>query len=70
MAPFITAVYIRNKALRYYKIYNAYRTAINLIGTGYRAAIAGRTHQDIVLAWIMGLGYLVLGDLQTCLEEA
>ena len=58
------------ETLQYYKIYNAYRTAINLIGTGYRAAIAGRTHQDIVLAWIMGLGYLVLGDLQTCLEEA
>ena len=54
----------------YYRIYNAYRVAVNLIASAYRVACAGKTHQDVLLGWIMGMGYAVLADLQQLLEEA
>lgn len=55
--------------LQYYRIYNAYRVAVNLIASAYRVASGEKTHQDLLLVWIMGMGYRVLADLHALLEE-
>ena len=60
---------INRAVFDYYRIFNAYRVAVNLIASAFRVASAGKTHQDVLLGWIMGLGYAVLADLQQLLEE-
>ena len=57
------------KAILYHQMLQAYRAGAALIGTGYRAPRNGKTHQDLVLNWIMGLGYVALDFLRTTLEE-
>jgi aminoglycoside phosphotransferase (APT) family kinase protein len=71
-----TAIYERESGLKinwdavfYYKVFNSYRAVITLLATGYRSARLGKTHQDIVLCWIMGLGYAILGELEVMLRE-
>ena len=60
---------VSQKSLRYYKIFNAYRVVVNLIASAYRVAAGAKTHHDIVITWIMGLGYSTLNDLHQLLEE-
>ncbi|MGC4092019.1 MAG: phosphotransferase family protein [Polyangiaceae bacterium] len=48
------------ETIEYYHIYHAYRAAVIVLATGYRASINGKTHQDLLLNWIMGLGYVNL----------
>jgi len=60
---------VSQKAITYYRVYSAWRSAINCIGTGFRAAHNSKTHQDIVLSWIMALGYALLEDLRIILEK-
>ncbi|MBL6749513.1 MAG: phosphotransferase family protein [Nevskia sp.] len=54
---------------RYYRAFHAYRGAIIMIATGYRAARGAKTHQDLLLAWAMGLGYVLLDELREVLEQ-
>ncbi|MCK9285916.1 MAG: phosphotransferase family protein [Rhodocyclaceae bacterium] len=60
---------IDQKVLTYYKIKNAYQLATLAIGTTYRVSRGGKTHQDILVAWIMGSAYPILEDLRKQLEE-
>ncbi len=55
--------------LRYYKIKNAFQIATIALATPYRVAGGGKSHQDILVAWIMGAGYPILNDLRLLLEE-
>lgn len=57
------------KILTYYKIKNAYQLAALAIGTTYRVSRGGKTHQDILVAWIIGTGYPALNDLRLLLED-
>jgi hypothetical protein len=47
----------------------AYRATVIVIASSYRPARNGKTHQDLLLAWIMGLGYTILDFLRNKLEE-
>lgn len=62
-------VVVNPKTLHWYKVYNNYSLAIILIGSGYRVARNAKTHQDVLLAWLMGLGYVVLDELCDQLEQ-
>lgn len=55
--------------LHWYKIYNNYSLAILLVGSGYRVAKNAKTHQDVLLAWLSGLSYMVLDQLRDQLEK-
>ncbi|MCK9284647.1 MAG: phosphotransferase family protein [Rhodocyclaceae bacterium] len=57
------------KRLTYYKIKMAYQLATIAVATPYRVTSGGKTHQDILVAWIMGAAYPILNDLRMLLEE-
>jgi aminoglycoside phosphotransferase (APT) family kinase protein len=60
---------IDRERLRYYKIKNAFQIATIALATPYRVAGGGKSHQDILVAWIMGAAYPILSDLRVLLEE-
>jgi aminoglycoside phosphotransferase (APT) family kinase protein len=64
-----TGFTINPKTVRYYDIFHQYRSAVIVIASGYRPACNGKTHQDLLLTWIMGFGYLNLEMLRQMLEE-
>jgi aminoglycoside phosphotransferase (APT) family kinase protein len=57
------------KKLRFYEILNTYKAAGIVLATGYRIAKNGKTHQDVLVAWLLGIGYKVMDELRTTLEE-
>lgn len=48
---------IDRKLLEYYHLFHAYRAAVIVLACGYRPTRNGKTHQDLLLNWIMALGY-------------
>lgn len=60
---------INRKTIAYYHIFHMYRSAVITLASGYRPAVNGKTHQDILLSWISGFGYINLEMLRKMLEE-
>jgi len=60
---------INQKTLKFYDIFNTYKSANICLGTGGRVARGGKTHQDVLVAWLSGVSYMVMNDLRTELEE-
>lgn len=56
--------------MKYYDVMNAWKAAIIVMGTGYRVANGSKSHQDVVVAWLSAIGYLLLGSLKQKLTEA
>ena len=52
------------KAMTFYEVFNTYKAIIVVLATGYRVARNGKTHQDILVAWLSGVGYLLLNELR------
>ncbi|TVT48697.1 MAG: phosphotransferase family protein [Denitromonas halophila] len=61
---------INPKTVHWYKVFNAYSIATLTLGTGYRIARNGKTHQDILVAWLIGIGGMIVDEMRTLLEEA
>jgi aminoglycoside phosphotransferase (APT) family kinase protein len=57
------------RTLHWYKVFNNYGLAILLIGTAYRIARNAKTHQDVLVAWVIGLGYRVLDQMRAQIEQ-
>ena len=57
------------KLIQFYRILNAFKSVAIVLGTGFRAAHGGKTHQDVLLAWLLGIGYPLLEELREVLEE-
>lgn len=55
--------------LRYYRVLNAYQLVASTLGTAYRVARLGRSHQDVLLTWIEGVVYQLADDLKTHILE-
>ena len=66
----VSGLPLNRKTLAYYQIFHSFRSVVIVIGSGYRPTRNGKTHQDLLLNWIMGQGYIVLGFLRDKLEEA
>ncbi|WP_338016742.1 phosphotransferase [Oleomonas cavernae] len=60
---------IDRKSLHWHKIYNSFSLAVLLLGTGYRVARNGKTHQDVLVAWLIGIGYMIMDDMRAQLEK-
>lgn len=60
---------INPKTMKFYEILNTHKIAVNCLGTGTRVALNGKTHQDILVAWLSGISYLVMDQLRKQLEE-
>ncbi len=53
-----------------YRVYNAYSIAVLTLGTGYRIARNGKTHQDVLAAWRMGIGSMLVDEMRILIDEA
>ncbi|MES2492985.1 MAG: phosphotransferase [Pseudomonadota bacterium] len=65
-----TGLTIDQARIRYFRVYNAWVAAIVCIATAYRAAKGGKSHQDVVLTWLNGIGGMLLAQLRHALIEA
>ncbi|WP_028080718.1 phosphotransferase family protein [Solimonas soli] len=61
---------VEPRSLYWYKVFNAWWFAIIVLAAGYRAARNGKTHQDVLVAWLIGLGPMLLAELRGLLEKA
>jgi aminoglycoside phosphotransferase (APT) family kinase protein len=55
--------------MKYYDIFNSYKAIAITLATGYRTTRNGKTHQDVLVAWLSGISYMLLDMLRTQLEE-
>ena len=60
---------IDRRTLHWYKVYNAYMIAVLTLGTGFRIAHNGKTHQDILVAWLSGIGAMLMDDMRSLIEQ-
>ena len=60
---------VNRKTLQYYDIFNSFKSITICLATGSRAARNGKTHQDVLVAWLAGISYGLLDELRTQLEE-
>ena len=52
------------EVLRFYDIFGTYKIVAICLATGFRAAHNGKTHQDVLVAWLTGISYSLLDDLR------
>lgn len=57
------------KVLYYYRVLIGYVQGVISLATTYRIARNGKTHQDVMQAWIMGIGSMLIDDLRKLLED-
>ncbi len=61
---------VNARTLHWYKVYNAYSMVTLTLGTGYRVARNGKTHQDVLVTWLMGISSMLLDDMRTLIDGA
>ncbi len=55
--------------LRYFRIFNDFTTTVHMLATAWRVARYGKTHQDVLVAWLAMIGHLALAQLRHNLAE-
>ncbi|MCP5173337.1 MAG: phosphotransferase family protein [Pseudomonadales bacterium] len=65
-----TGLNVDPQRINYFRVYNAWVSYIVCVATGYRVAKGGKSHQDIVLTWLNGIGGLLMEQLRHNLMEA
>jgi aminoglycoside phosphotransferase (APT) family kinase protein len=60
---------VQRQSLNYYQVFNAYSMVAMTLGTSYRVAHNGKSHQDILLAWLLGVGYMLLDEIRDLIER-
>jgi aminoglycoside phosphotransferase (APT) family kinase protein len=60
---------VDRKSLHYYQVFNAYSMVAMTLGTSYRVARNGKSHQDILLAWLLGVGYMLLDEIRDLIAK-
>ncbi len=57
------------KTLHWYKVLNAYSIITLTLATGYRVARNGKTHQDVLVTWLIGIAPMLLDDMRALIEQ-
>jgi aminoglycoside phosphotransferase (APT) family kinase protein len=65
----LSGLKVDTKRLHFYRIMNSFQLIASVLGTGYRVARLGRSHQDILLSWIEGAAYQISEDLRVAILE-
>jgi aminoglycoside phosphotransferase (APT) family kinase protein len=65
----VSGLKVNAKTVHWYKVYNDYMMATLLLATGYRIAHGGKTHQDVLVTWLMGIGFMLLEEMRALIEE-
>ena len=60
---------VNPSAVHWYKVYNDYMMATLTLATGYRIARNGKTHQDVLVTWLMGIGSMLLEEMRSLIEQ-
>ena len=60
---------VNQQTLRYYKVLNTWKLSVMSLFTSYRAPAGGKTHQDVLVAWCLGVGAKFTEQLGEILEE-
>ena len=55
--------------LRYYRIFNDFVSCVHMCATAVRVARGGKSHQDVVVAWLSMIGNVIAGKLRNALAE-
>lgn len=66
----VTGVPVIPETLHFYRVLSAYKAIVIVLGAGFRNARNGKSHQDVLLVWLMGLAFPLLEELRSRLEEA
>lgn len=53
----------------YYRVLSSYKLTAVCIGTTSRIVRGGKSHQDVLLTWMIGAGYVITEDLRRTLKE-
>ncbi|GGZ04038.1 phosphotransferase family protein [Novosphingobium colocasiae] len=56
--------------LRYFNIYNRYLVTVLTLAASARASMVRGTHQDVLVNFVVGVGYIALSDLRDHFVEA
>jgi aminoglycoside phosphotransferase (APT) family kinase protein len=59
---------VNPKTLHWYKVLNAYSIITLALATGYRIARNGKTHQDVLVTWLIGIAPMLLDDMRALIE--
>jgi aminoglycoside phosphotransferase (APT) family kinase protein len=65
-----TGLAVDPERIKYFRVYNAWVSYIVCMGTGYRVAKGGKSHQGVVLTWLNGIGGLLMEQLRHNFLEA
>lgn len=57
------------RSLHWHKVLNAYSIAALTLGTGYRIARNGKTHQDVLVTWLIGISAMLMNDMCDLIEQ-
>ena len=59
---------VEPRSVHWHKVYNDYMMVALLLGTGYRIARGGKTHQDVLVTWLMGIAALLQEEMRSLIE--
>lgn len=54
--------------LRYWRIFNCYQIVVTALASSYRVARLGKTHQDVLIAWIEAAAFGAMEELRREIE--
>jgi aminoglycoside phosphotransferase (APT) family kinase protein len=55
--------------LRYYRLFNCYQIVVTALGSSHRVVRLGKTHQDILIAWVEAAAYGAMEELRDEMER-
>jgi aminoglycoside phosphotransferase (APT) family kinase protein len=56
--------------LRYYRLFNCYQIVVTALASTYRVVRLGKTHQDILIAWVEAAAYGAMEELRDEMERS
>ena len=65
----LSGLSVDKKRLDYYRLFNCYQIAVTALGSSYRVVRLGKTHQDVLIAWIEAAAFGALDELRQELER-
>ncbi|MBT2301885.1 phosphotransferase family protein [Variovorax paradoxus] len=56
--------------LNYYRIFNCYQIVVTALGSSYRVVRLGKTHQDVLIAWIEAAAFGAMEELRHAIADS
>ena len=60
---------VNPKTVHWYKVFNNFTITVLLLATGYRIARGGKTHQDVLVTWLMGISGMMQEEMRALIEK-